>query len=283
MQDTPKPDQPDNSRIQGNSFRMRIHRLLFVTHTGSGRVINHLILASIILAVTASMFNTIDAIHQTWGYWIVKLEFWLLVGFAFEYAARIYSASNRWHYIRSFNGIVDLATILPLFITGNSFVLIRLLRLIRVIRVAISFPVVRALFASLKGSASLLMGVLGSIVLISVMIGNIVYIVEPQTFPNAFEGIWWSLVTMSTVGYGDLVPHTALGKVIGAGLIMSGICMFAMITAVISVRVGRMANNMGTCCSCNHGISEDLPFCPHCGVKQQPINSMVSDNPNIRH
>ncbi len=266
--DTPEQSQPDTVHMPANSLRMRINSLLFVTQTGPGRMVNNLILASIILAVTASMLNTVDAIHQTWGEWINRLEFYLLIVFAFEYAARVYSARKRWQYIRSFNGIVDLATILPLFLTGSSFVLIRLLRLIRVIRVAISFPVVRALFASLKGSASLLLGVLGSIGLISVMVGNIIYIVEPQTFSNAFEGIWWSLVTMSTVGYGDLVPHSAPGKIIGAGLIMSGICMFAMITAVISVRVGRMANNMATCCNCNHGISEDLPFCPHCGTEQ---------------
>ena len=116
---------------------------------------------------------------------------------------------------------------------------------------------------------AVLLGVLGTIALISITMGNLVYILEPDTFKNAFEGTWWSLVTMSTVGYGDFVPQTPLGRIIAAGLIMSGICMFAMVTAVVSVRVGRMVHNAVRCERCNHGISPDYDFCPHCALPQQ--------------
>jgi len=148
-----------------------------------------------------------------------------------------------------------------------------------VIRVAISFPVVRSLFASLKGSIRLLMGVLGTIALISVMVGNIIYILEPQTYSNAFEGVWWSVVTMSTVGYGDFVPQTAAGKVLATGLIMSGICMFAMVTAVISVKVGRMINNSSNCKACRHSLSPDYLYCPHCAhAQQQALPGAIADD-----
>jgi len=193
----------------------------------------------------------------------------VLVAFAIEYVLRIYAARHRWAYVKGFNGIVDLITVLPLLLVGNSYVLIRLLRLARVIRVAVSIPVVRALFASLAGSVKLLFGVLGSIGLISVLTGNMIFIMEPETFANAFEGTWWSLVTMSTVGYGDFVPHTPIGKSIAAALIMAGICMFAMVTAVISVRVGRMVNNAVRCDTCGEAISQDFPYCPHCTASQQ--------------
>ncbi len=141
--------------------------------------------------------------------------------------------------------------------------LVRLLRLARVTRASISFPVVRTLFVSLKASVKLLMGVLGTVGLISVLVGNSIYIPEPQTFADAFEGTWWSLVTMSTVGYGDFVPKTAIGKTLAAGLIMSGICMFAMVTAVVSIKVGRMVNHMQRCMACHRGLSPDYAFCPH--------------------
>lgn len=193
----------------------------------------------------------------------------MLVIFAIEYICRLYAARNRWQYMSSFYGIIDLVTVLPLFIVGDSFVLVRLLRLARVIRVAISFPVVRALFVSLQGSVQLLMGVLGTIGLISVLVGNAVYILEPQTFADAFEGTWWSLATMSTVGYGDFVPKTPIGKTLAAGLIMSGICMFAMVTAVISVKVGRMVNHMNHCMSCSRTLSPDYAYCPHCAAAQK--------------
>jgi len=140
---------------------------------------------------------------------------------------------------------------------------------------------VRALFIPLKGSVQLLMGVLGTIGLISVLVGNAVYILEPQTFSDAFEGTWWSLVTMSTVGYGDFVPKTPIGKTLAASLIMSGICMFAMVTAVISVKVGRMVNHMNNCMSCKRGLSPDFAFCPHCAAaqKQPPETTETTSSP----
>jgi len=119
------------------------------------------------------------------------------------------------------------------------------------------------------------LGVLGTIGLISVLVGNSIFILEPQTFANAFEGTWWSLVTMSTVGYGDFVPQTALGKTLAAALIMSGICMFAMITAVISVKVGRLVSHMNRCMSCNRGLPPDYTYCPHCAAPQ----SQTKDKP----
>jgi len=249
-------------------LRKLLNTLLFDTEARAGKIVNTLMLSLIFIAVTASMLNTVEDLHQSWGYWIESLEHSLLIVFAIEFLLRVFAARNRWHYLKSFNGLVDIATVLPLFLTGDAFVIVRLLRLVKVIRVAIFFPVVRALFSSLHGSLSLLLGVLGTICLISVMVGNLIHIIEPQTFSNAFEGIWWSLVTMSTVGYGDFVPASVLGKTLAGGLIMSGICMFAMITAVISVRVGRMVNNMATCMDCHHGISQDHPYCPHCGTHQ---------------
>ncbi|MDQ6974411.1 MAG: ion channel, partial [Mariprofundaceae bacterium] len=110
--------------------------------------------------------------------------------------------------------------------------------------------------------------VLGTTTLISVIIGNIIFIVEPSTFPDAFAGTWWSLVTMSTVGYGDYVPHTVLGKLLAAFLILIGICMFAMVTAVISVRVGRMVHMDTKCMECNTSISSEYRYCPFCGSDQ---------------
>jgi len=249
-------------------IRKFLNSFLFDLHTMRGKVTNAVMLAIIMLAVLLSMLGTISGIRAQWGKQISVLEYWVLMVFAVEYVCRVYAARNRWQYIRSFYGMIDLLTVLPLFIVGDSYVLVRLLRLARVIRVAISFPVVRALFISLKGSLQLLLGVLGTIGLISVLVGNMIYILEPQTFADAFEGTWWSLVTMSTVGYGDFVPKTATGKTLAVSLIMAGICMFAMVTAVVSVKVGRMVTHMNRCMSCDRGIAPDFTYCPHCAAPQ---------------
>ncbi|MDQ6992809.1 MAG: ion transporter [Mariprofundus sp.] len=258
------------------NLRQKLHIILFDVNTGLGRFFNITLLLLILLVVVASMIKTVAGIAHEWVVLIEGLEYWVLMIFAVEYTLRVYAAKNRWHYIRSFNGVIDLITVLPLFLTGSSFVLIRLLRLMRVIRVAVSIPVVRSLFASLQGSIRLLLGVLMSIGLISVLVGNIIYTLEPETFANAFEGVWWSLVTMSTVGYGDLVPHTSAGRMVASLLILSGICMFAMVTAVISVKVGRMVNSMAQCRNCQHRIAEDYLYCPHCAAPQDQEDERVS-------
>jgi len=258
----------ENDGTQGG-LRFRLNQLLFHVESGPGRWINVAILLLIVAAVLAAMFNTLPEVKAEHGNKLALFQKYILYAFACEYFLRIVSARHAWGYIKSFNGVIDLVTILPLFFGANSHVIIRLLRAVRIIRIAVYFPVVRALFASLKGSIQVLLGVLGTIALISVTMGNLVYILEPGTFANAFEGTWWSLVTMSTVGYGDFVPQTSVGRMIAAGLIMSGICMFAMVTAVISVRVGRMVHNSVRCSRCNHGISPDYDFCPHCALPQQ--------------
>ena len=271
---------PEDHHLHLSGPRRVLNEVLFDTRTLGGRITNISMLVLIMIVVIGSMINTVDVYNAQWGEQIHQFERWVLYTFAVEYVLRVYSARNRKHYILSFNGIVDLITVLPLFIVGGSFVLVRLLRLARVIKVAISIPVVRSLFSSLKGSLKLLLGVLGTIGLISVMVGNMIYILEPQTYSNAFEGTWWSLVTMSTVGYGDFVPQSAVGKMLAASLIMSGICMFAMVTAVISVKVGRMINNSAKCTTCNHGIAPDYLYCPHCASAQEQAQpeTMVEDD-----
>ncbi len=251
-----------------SGLRFQLNRVFFNVEEGPGKWLNVFILILIVTAVFASMLNTLPDVRVKYGERIDDLQMYVLYLFAVEYVLRIFSAHKAFGYVKSFNGVVDLITILPLFLGTNAHVLVRLLRAIRIIRIAVYFPVVRALFASLRGSVQVLLGVLGTIALISVTMGNLIHILEPGTFSNAFEGTWWSLVTMSTVGYGDFVPQTLVGRLIAAGLIMSGICMFAMVTAVVSVRVGRMVHNSVHCTRCNHGISPDYDFCPHCALPQ---------------
>jgi len=197
-----------------------------------------------------------------------NMETFILYFFLLEYGLRIFAARKRMKYIKSFHGIIDLITILPLIFGLHSSIIIRLLRLIRLFKITMYFPLLINLFESVAGSLSLLFAVLGTTTLISVIIGNLIHIIEPTNFSNAFEGTWWSLVTMSTVGYGDYVPATVLGKLLAAFLILIGICMFAMVTAVISVRVGRMVHMDTRCMECNTSISSEYRYCPFCGADQ---------------
>jgi len=257
--------------------RKFLNSCLFDLRSLRGKVTNMVMLLIIILAVIAAMMGTISSVKAQWGKQIFTFDSWVLAIFAVEYIGRVYAARNRLQYVLGFYGVIDLLTVLPLFFGTGYFVLVRLLRLVRVIRVAVSFPVVRVLFISLQGSVRVLIGVLSTIVLISVLVGNVIFILEPQTYANAFEGTWWSLVTMSTVGFGDFVPKTPVGKALAACLIMSGICMFAMVTAVISVKIGHMVNYTGNCIACRRSLSPEYAYCPHCAASQNRQQAESAD------
>jgi len=218
--------------------------------------------------VFLSMLDTVPAYHERLSPFLPLIETLILYFFLLEYLLRIFSAKKRMKYVKSFHGIIDLITILPLLFGMHSSIVIRLLRLIRLLKITMYFPLLISLFESVAGSLMLLFAVLGTTTLISVVVGNLIFIAEPTTFPNAFEGTWWSLVTMSTVGYGDYVPHTIIGKLLAGVLILIGICMFAMVTAVISVRVGRMVHMDTKCLECNNSLSSEYKYCPFCGASQ---------------
>jgi len=259
--------EPDIADL-ASSFRAKMHVVLFEVRTPLGKAVNYSILALIVGVVLTTMMGTIPEVGARWAIQFAIFEQVVLYVFLAEYLLRIYAAKHRWDYIRSFNGVVDLLTVFPLLMGGQGTVAVRLLRLLRLIKVTTFFPVLKSLLVSVSGVCNLLAAVLGTIGLVSLLVGNLVYLVEPETFGNAFEGLWWSLVTMSTVGYGDVVPHSVLGKVLGGVLILIGILMFAMVTAVVSVRVGRMVHMNARCLSCDKQISPEYEYCPHCGENQ---------------
>ncbi len=161
--------------------------------------------------------------------------------------------------------------------------MIRLLRVIRLIKLTSYLPALTALFRALSDVMQLMLMVLAAIVLMSMIAGNLIFIVEPQTFHTAFEGAWWSLVTMSTVGYGDLFPTTLGGRLVAVIVILSGITMFAMATAVVSVRVGRHLYEQGHCEKCHHSIADDHFYCPHCGTSLTIDGDEVDPDPAFTH
>jgi len=257
-----------NGATSMQRWRTTINQYLFDLSTKKGKVTNYLILLLIVSTVFLSMLDSVPRYHHILQDYLPSIEEFILYFFLIEYLLRIFSAKKRLKYIKSFHGIIDIITVLPLIFGMHSSILIRLLRLIRLFKITLYFPLLINLFESIAGSLALLFAVLGTTTLISVMVGNLIFIIEPQTFPNAFEGAWWSLVTMSTVGYGDYVPISVMGKLLAAFLILIGICMFAMVTAVISVRVGRMVHLNTRCMECNTTISSEYRYCPYCGTDQ---------------
>ncbi|MDQ6951421.1 MAG: ion transporter [Mariprofundales bacterium] len=275
----PEPDQPGWWRER--SWRQRLNIVLFSFRCRAGRFVNYTIGVCILIGVLAAMTETVPYYEQRYGHMLRASELFFTILFTIEYALRILSAGRPLKYIISFNGIVDMSAVLPLLIDGHSTLIIRLLRVVRLIKLASYLPALTALFRAMKDVVSLMMMVIIAIILMSLLAGNLIFIVEPQTFHSAFEGTWWSLVTMSTVGYGDLFPVTLGGRLVASVVILCGMTMFAMATAVVSVRVGRHLLETGKCKVCHHSIGDDYFYCPHCGSQIEIEGDAIENDPNF--
>ncbi|MDX8397737.1 MAG: ion transporter [Mariprofundaceae bacterium] len=268
----------DQSEDQSQKLKDILNRYLFDMSSKAGKLVNYSILVLIIATVFLSMLDTIPELHAHWGNEIFNFQIAILYLFLIEYLLRIYAAHDRRKYMFGFFGLIDFLTVLPLFFGSSGLAIMRLFRLLRIMKLAQYFPVLTTLLRSVSAAGHMILAVLATITAVSVFAGNIAYILEPETFGNAFIGCWWSLVTMSTVGYGDLVPHTAPGMILGGVLILVGICVVAMMTAVIAVRIGRMVNMNKHCLGCDKSIAAEYKYCPHCSLDQSDEIDLFSDD-----
>jgi len=258
---------PDASRRQPpGSLRARLNTALFDLHSPIGRRLNLLGMLVITATVVLSMAGTLSALTPRWRDAIHLVELLVSAAFALEYGARLYAARRRLEYATSFYGLVDLLSWLPLLLLGDVSVSIRLLRVLRLLKLLRYLRALRLFLASLRDVLDLVMVVVAAIAVIAVIAGNLIHLIEPQTFENAFVGSWWGVVTMTTVGYGDLVPVTALGKAAAAGLMFVGITMFALLTATVSAKVTQALGQRERCDACGARTCEEHRFCPGCGV-----------------
>lgn len=126
----------------------------------------------------------------------------------------------------------------------------------------------RVFFASMLDIFDTIFVVLATICILVLVSGNLIHYLEPQTFHNAFLGCWWSLVTITTIGYGDLVPQTLAGKAAASILMLLGITLFALLTGSITVKLNEFIQTKKACKNCQRMMPLDGVFCPYCGVNQ---------------
>jgi len=249
-----------------------LNRLLFDLNTPLGRNANLLGILVILGSVLASMVATLPGLAAETRELIERFELAVTLLFTLEYFLRLYSSRWPLRYALSFHGLVDLLTWLPLLLFEQAFLALRLLRILRLLKLLRYMRAMRLFFASLLDVFDVVFVVLGTILIIVLISGNLIHYLEPQTFPNAYIGAWWSLVTMTTVGYGDMVPQTVLGKLEAAFLMLAGVTTFALLTGTVSIKLAEHLNNRHRCDHCDHNISPRANYCPNCGSDQQGSN-----------
>ncbi len=263
------------------AWREKIFQIIFKADTKTGKTFDIILLFSIILSVIAVILDSVEVIRIKYGKAIIFAEWLFTVLFTIEYVFRIISVKRIPKYIFSFYGIIDLLAVLPsylslLFIGTQYFLVIRILRLLRVFRILKLDRYVGAsgyLKSSLKASRHKIIVFFGFLFTIVVIMGSLMYLIEgPENgFTNIPKSIYWAIVTLTTVGYGDITPNTVLGQALSSIIMILGYTIIAVPTGIISVEISRArdkSKKIKVCKNCvNRDIDKDAKYCKICGER----------------
>src|SRR5690606_11709120 len=277
----------EGSRIPTGSsrrqrFRQRLYEIIFEADTPTGRLFDIVLLVSIVISVLAVMLESVTAIRAQYAGWLIGIEWFFTVLFTLEYLARLYTVQRKRVYATSFLGIVDLLSILPtylaLFFTGAQSLMvirsIRLLRIFRILKLPRFIGESQSLVSALKSSRHKIIVFLLTVITTVIIMGTIMYLVEgPENgYSSIPRSIYWSVVTMTTVGYGDISPRTDLGQFLASMLMIMGYGVIAVPTGIVSAEMislkSREKLSTQVCPNClKDGHDNDAVFCKYCSAK----------------
>mgnify|MGYP000915201912 FL=1 len=264
-----------------NLLRQKIHIIIHGTNTVAGRLFDLILLGLILLSVFLVMLETVKGFDVKYHHQLIILE-WIITGFfTLEYFLRIYTTNTPRKYIFSFFGIIDLIAILPMylsffFVGSKVFSIVRALRLLRLFKIlnhpkftGQSLHLLKALNAS-RGKITVF---LYFVLISTILIGSIMYVVEGEEngFTSIPTSIYWTIVTLTTVGYGDISPGTPLGQFIASMVMILGYGIIAVPTGIVTAEFAKSNTNKTepekqSCENC--GVANHNPnakFCYHCG------------------
>ena len=260
-------------------LRNRIHIIIEGTDTRLGKFFDIVLLIAILTSVGVVMLDSVLYMRLQYGTIFYYAEWFFTILFTFEYLLRLFSAPNRLRYAFSFFGVVDLLSILPsylsLFFGGVQYLLVirilRILRVFRVLKLKAYMQQAGFLASALRTSQQKITVFFLSLVLLVTIFGSILYVVEgPENgFTSIPVSIYWAVVTMTTVGYGDMSPKTPLGQAIATMVMITGYSIIAVPTGIFTSELARNMRpqlNPVTCPNCGKfGHAVGAVFCDRCG------------------
>lgn len=272
------PDEPDPA-----SFRERLWRVIFLSDTRAGQWFDIVLLWLIGASVVVVMVESVKSIAASHGPLLKALEWGFTVLFTIEYGLRVWTVRRKRRYVFSFFGIVDLMSILPsyleIFLTGSAHLMVirilRLLRMFRILKMSHHLGQANVLLNALQASRGKIAVFLFGLLSIICIEGTLVYLVEGRVEGSQFssipQSIYWGIVTVTTVGYGDIAPVTVLGKLLASVMMLTGFAILAVPTGIVSAELnrelGRERLDRRRCRECGHvGHDVGARFCKMCGV-----------------
>ncbi len=264
--------------------REKLHEVIFEADTKEGKRFDVILLIAILASVTVVMLESVPAYQDKYGAFFRITEWIFTLFFTVEYALRLYAVHRPEKYATSFFGIIDLMSILPtylslIFVGTQSLMIVRGLRLLRVFRIfkLANFLVEgQIIVTALKASRARISVFVIFVLIIVSIFGSIMYLVEGsqnEQFDTIPRSIYWAIVTLTTVGYGDISPITSFGQFIAAIIMISGYAIIAVPTGIVTAEVMDAASKKkkqkitSQACKfcCKEGHDEDAKHCKYCG------------------
>jgi len=257
--------------------KKRLHQIIFETDTRAGKNFDIALLWLIVTSVIVVMLESVSSIKSEFQQSLFILE-WVFTGiFTLEYILRLYLSGKSWKYALSFFGLIDLLSILPsflsFFIVGTQSLMIirifRLLRVFRVLKLAHFLKQSKALMNALKSSKQKITVFIFAVLSLTILMGTFMYLIEggENGFTSIPRSVYWAIVTLTTVGYGDIAPQTVAGQTFAAVIMILGYGIIAVPTGIVGAEIAKEDHkNSRTCMNCGFNSHEfDADFCKMCG------------------
>ncbi len=265
------------------NWRQKLYEIIYEADTPAGKWFDIILLILILISVIVVSLESVSSINEKYGYLFDKIEWIITIIFTIEYILRVITIKKPSSYIFSFFGIIDFLSTIPKYISlfyagANILIVLRALRLLRIFRILKLSPFVgesQKLKKSLKASQAKISVFLLTVLILTIVLGTIMYLVEygkGSGFDNIPKSIYWAIVTLTTVGYGDIAPVTPLGQFIAALVMILGYGIIAVPTGIVSAEYTKQPKkvhqNTQVCPHCHASDhKDDAEYCYHCGNK----------------
>lgn len=264
-------------------WKVKMHEVIFEADTPSGKFFDVLLLWAIVLSVVAVMFETVDSVATRHRELLVVAEWIFTILFSIEYILRLLSVGKPMKYVTSFMGIVDLLSVIPtylsLIVAGPQYLLvirtIRLIRVFRILKLTRYVSEAQVLGQALKSSFAKITIFISGVVILVLIMGTLMYLVEgpEHGFTSIPTSMYWTIVTITTVGYGDIAPVTTVGQTLASIIMLLGYGIIAVPTGIVTGELMRNKNKKAedfttqACPVCSkEGHDADAKHCKYCGA-----------------
>ncbi len=262
------------------SFRDRWRHIIFGTDTPAGRYFDQLLIVAIIASVIAVMLDSVQSIHRQYGVILYAAEWFFTLLFTLEYVIRLWVSDRPLRYARSFYGVVDLVSVIPTYLSllfpGANYLLtiraLRVLRVFRVLKLAQLMDEANQLGSTLVRTRRKIGVFMFAVTVVIIIFGSLMYVVEGPAngFTSIPRSIYWAIVTITTVGYGDISPQTPFGQAVASLAMITGYAIIAVPTGIVSAEMSKahmVRRYERECPGCHrHDHDPDARYCKQCGT-----------------